>query len=331
MNIDSFWEALFSEDTAIVRAAFQSLDAEERGTVFDTLRRIEADMERIEAQRDAARFAMNAIHSDAQALPEGALEFARALVHDVAQELKSSRGVRQATAKADGSLVTQFDLKADQRLCDALAAHFPGHTVLSEERRSIYGGEEWAWMIDPIDGTTNFTWGFPCWGVLVALLRFGQPMLGILDFPETAEQYWASLGGGAFRNGEALHCDSDAAEVLPTQLFSLCSRSVKAGLTQFGAKLRVSGSCGYDLALLAAGAIVGTQQMHVYPWDIAAGWVLAAEAGAVIHTFDATVFPLAPGSDCAARSVAVLGASSETLWAKFSAHTVSQNKKPEKS
>jgi myo-inositol-1(or 4)-monophosphatase len=314
MNIDAFWEAIFSENDMQVRAAFGTLDAEERASVFDLLRRIDVDAERIEAQRVAARTGMRAIRSDAAALPAGALDFARELAHDVGRDIRASRGAQRASAKADGSLVTEFDLAADRRLCDGLAARFPGHAVLSEERRSVYAGEEWTWLIDPIDGTTNFTFGFPCWGVLVALLRFGQPVLGVLEFPETEESYWAAIGGGAFRNGARLQADSAATEVQPTQIFGLCSRSIEAGHTRYGTKLRISGSCGYDLALLAAGTIVGTQQMRVYPWDLAAGWVLAAEAGATLRTLNGDVFPLAPGTDCSARSFRVLGAASESLY-----------------
>ena len=318
MNIDAFWEAIFSEDDAHVRAAFGTLDAEERASVFDLLRRIDGDDARVAAQREAARVAMRVIRTDHTALPADALEFALALVHDVGEKLAVSRGAQRATAKADGSLVTESDLAADRQLCTALAEHFPGHAGLSEERHSVYGGEEWAWLIDPIDGTTNFTFGFPCWGVLVALLRFGQPVLGIAEFPETGEQYWAVTGGGAFRNGVPLHTDSSASTVAPTQIFSLCSRSVEAGRTKFGAKLRISGSCGYDLALLAAGAIVGTCQMRVYPWDLAAGWVLAKEAGAALATIrGGNVFPLTPGTDCSAQNYAVLGAASAQLWERF--------------
>lgn len=320
MNIDAFWEAIFSEADAQVRAAFATLDAEERASVFDLLRRIDADAERVEAQRVAARAAMRTIRTDPAALPADALDAARALAHEVGGRTLAGRGAQRASAKADGSLVTEFDLAADRSLCDGLAQRFPGHAVLSEERRSVYEGEEWAWLIDPIDGTTNFTFGFPCWGVLVALLRFGQPVLGVMDFPETREQYWATVGGGAYRNGVRLHADSAATEVQPTQIFSLCSRSIEAGHIRFGAKLRISGSCGYDLGLLASGAVVGTLQMRVYPWDLAAGWVLASEAGAALGNLrGGDVFPLTPGTDCAARSFTALGTASAALWTRFCA------------
>jgi myo-inositol-1(or 4)-monophosphatase len=320
MNIDAFWEAIFSEDDARVRAAFTVLDDDERASVFDLLRRIDGDAERIEAQRHAARAAMRAVRSDSAALPADALSFARDLADEVGRSAYAMRGAKVAAAKSDGSLVTECDLAADRRLCEGLAEHFPGHAVLSEERRSVYGGEEWTWLIDPIDGTTNFTFGFPCWGVLVALLRFGQPVLGVMSFPETREAYWATVGGGAYRNGVRLRVESSATEVQPTQIFGLCSRSVEAGAVRFGAKLRIAGSCGYDLALLASGAIVGTLQIRVYPWDLAAGWVLAAEAGAALATVrGGDVFPLAPGTDCGAHNFGALGASSATLLEKFRA------------
>jgi myo-inositol-1(or 4)-monophosphatase len=324
MNIDAFWEDIFSEEPARIRDTFRPLDKDERASVFGLLLRIDADSERIEAQHAAARVAMLAIRTDPAALPAGALDFANQVTRDTGLHLKLTFGTSQASIKGDGTLVTEADLDSDRRISAAIAAHYPEHAILSEERQKIYNGEEWAWVLDPIDGTTNFAWGFPCWGVLLALLHFGQPVLGVSDFPMLEEHYDAIVGGGARMNGLAIHAidlprNADGSPGLhPTQIFATCSRAVERGALKVGAKLRISGSCGYDMALLASGCVVGTLQQRAYPWDVAAGWILAEEAGAKITELDhKVIFPLAPGVDCGATRCSLLGAASAEFTTVF--------------
>jgi myo-inositol-1(or 4)-monophosphatase len=156
---------------------------------------------------------------------------------------------------------------------------------------------------------------------LLALLHFGQPVLGVMDFPEVGEHYHAVKGGGAFLNEQPIRPrvpamnDAGEAQILGTHLFAICSRSVKTAVPKLPSKLRISGSTGYDLALLASGVVVGLLQRRVYAWDIAAGWLLVQEAGgAVLETTGISVFPLNAILDCGERRFAICGAgSAETL------------------
>jgi myo-inositol-1(or 4)-monophosphatase len=222
------------------------------------LRRITSDGERIDAQRTAAQFALG-VHAQMQpaVLPDGALEFARALAHDTGRFLLASFGAATADIKRDGTLVTQFDLESDRRLSAAILTRYPSHTVLSEERDRVYKGQEWCWVIDPIDGTTNYTWGYPCWGVLIGLLHDGYPVMGVAEFPHTHEQFYAVHGEGAWLNGsrlKTLQVDVDAQgrpQFAPTHLFACCTRTLNHGIPNVSMKVRLPGSAGYNLALVA--------------------------------------------------------------------------------
>jgi myo-inositol-1(or 4)-monophosphatase len=330
MNLDQFWANMFSEEAEKVRAAWEWLADDERAAVRNHLEQIVHDHERIEAQRDAARFALNAeppsalcvIAIPAFTLPEGALEFARDLAHRTGKRLKFASGQLIASTKKDGTLVTTSDIEADQRVAEAIAQRYPDHGVLSEEGEKVYHGQEWCWVIDPIDGTTNFTWGFPAWGVLVALLYKGQPVLGVAEFPPVGQQLYAVRGQGAWRKTEIgygdgpIQASADKA-FTTTQLFAVGTRSLKPVLPNIPCKLRLPGSTGFDFALLACGACVGAYDSTVHVWDIAALWPILEESGAQIVTnHPGGIFPLGEGVDYCSVEFATLGAATAELMSE---------------
>jgi myo-inositol-1(or 4)-monophosphatase len=319
MSIDVFWEQIFSDDERQVLLAWNTLATDERRAVFDLLRKIENDPERIDAQRNAAVFAMDVVRGHTAA-PDGALAFARQIARETGQILKSRFGATASALKSDGSLVTESDMESDRRISAAISERYPEHRILSEERLTRYDGEEWVWMIDPIDGTTNFTRGFPCWGVLIALLHFGMPMLAVADFPALDEHYHAVRGAGVYLNDVRVQAapparTSDDAPAHHTQLIALCSRSAVFGSPLPEAKLRISGSSGYDLALVASGVGIATIQQSIYAWDIAAGWLFIAEsAGGLAQIPSArNFFPISPSFDCGAQKATIIAASSPEL------------------
>ena len=246
-------------------------------------------------------------------MPDNALAFARGVAHETGQFLKATFGKLAATTKHDGTLVTASDLESDRRLTEAILSRYPSHGVLSEEQDQTYRGQEWCWVLDPIDGTTNFTWGFPVWGVLVGLLHYGQPVLGVADFPMSDEQYSAAAGQGAWRNGERIAV-ADAGQLDSTQLFATCTRALKFGRPNIVPKIRISGGAGFDLATVARGTCVGTLQMTVHVWDVAALWPIVQEAGGLLQSDTATdVFPLQQGQNYRDVIFSLLGVSSPDL------------------
>jgi myo-inositol-1(or 4)-monophosphatase len=310
MNLDELWAHIFSEEADQVRTAWAGLSSEERVSVQDLLARIVEDEERAAAQRDAAQFALDVITG--ADIPAGALEFARALARDTALHLKAMFGQITASVKRDGTLVTESDLDSDRRLSQAILARYPAHTILSEERDREYRGQEWSWVIDPIDGTTNFTWGFPIWGVLIGLLHYGEPVLGVAHFPVTDEQFYAAQGRGAWLNGDRIRTagvDDHSGIARETQLFACCTRTLKLGRPNVPMKIRVPGNTGYDIALVAKGACVGSLDLTVHVWDVAALWPIIHEAGGQVRSnVQDGVFPLRHGVDYGAVDFSLLSA-----------------------
>jgi myo-inositol-1(or 4)-monophosphatase len=329
MDLDTLWKHIFSEDETLIRQVWGGLTEDEKQSVRELLERITRDRERIEAQRIAAQYALTAIGpgqvSNSQAshpdLPDRALDFARELARETGLYLKATFGQLTASLKRDGTLVTESDLESDRRLSRAILKRFPGHSILSEEHEKVYRGQEWCWVIDPIDGTTNFTWGFPIWGVLIGLLHFGQPVLGVADFPMTNEQYSAVRGGGAYLNGALIHTASirqhpttGIPELHPTQLFACCTRTLKYGRVNLPAKLRVAGAAGYDLALVARGTCIGCVEMTVHVWDVAALWPVILESGGRISTtVPDGLFPLVMDRDYAEVEFSMLAGCSQPV------------------
>ncbi len=322
MEIDAFWEHIFSDDREQVQHAWNSIDNEERASLKAFLRRVRADPQRIDTQRAAATFALDVVAPEAE-LPEGALEFAQTLARNTGNSLKAQFGAIHASLKRDGSLVTAADLESDRVMSAAILARYPDHVILSEEREHVFAGAEWTWVIDPIDGTTNFTWGFPCWGLLIGLLHNGEPVMSVADFPALDEHYHAVRGAGAFLNGAPIRALQLQAEVpgksaqLPSHLFATCSRTLAAGPLPITPKARISGSTGYDLAMLASGVVVGMLQKRSFVWDVAGVWVLVEEAGGVVTIRPEKLFPLVAGQDYGSYGFSVLGAASQTLQNEF--------------
>ncbi len=317
MNLDLFWERIFSEQAPDVRAAWEALDPEEQESVRQLLREIAADEGRVIEQRRAAGFALEIVGAapGSDGLPPGALAFARELARDAGIRLRKVEGLLVATLKKDGTLVTEFDIEADRKISGASRERYPDHGVLSEEQAHVFGGEEWVWVIDPIDGTSNFTWGFPTWGVLIGLLHHGTPVMGVADFPMIGHQYYGIEGVGAWLNDDPIRA-AQADSLQPTQLFSACSRTLKFGKPNLPMKARISGSTGFDLAMLARGSVVGVIQQSVHVWDVAAMWPIVRAAGAqVASNLSEGLVPLIKDLDYGDIGFAILGACNETLEA----------------
>ena len=131
------------------------------------------------------------------------LRMALDLSREAGDRLLESRGFVHADVKSDGTLVTQADIESDQHICGQIRNEFPGDVVLSEELNTVCSGDSRVvWVVDPLDGTTNYSHGLPLWGVSIARLVNGQPDLGVIYFPVLGELYHATRGGGAFENHE---------------------------------------------------------------------------------------------------------------------------------
>ncbi|MDX2228660.1 MAG: inositol monophosphatase family protein [Leptolyngbyaceae cyanobacterium bins.349] len=248
------------------------------------------------------------------------LDFAETITHQVGDRLLQDVGTAQATEKNDGSLVTQCDRWADEALRTAIQQTFPAHGVLSEEVEHIFPDTDWCWIIDPIDGTTNFARGLPLWGISLGLLYKGTPVFGYVHLPPLRQSfhgYWQGNSGlelptGAFLNRQPIHSSREAPS--PNHFFNLCARSTAVLQQPIPCKVRMLGVATYNLLTIAAGWSLGGVEKTPKIWDIAAVWVITQAAGATWTPLDAQViFPLQPGQDYSQISYPTL-VTSQAAW-----------------
>ncbi|MEN9204503.1 MAG: inositol monophosphatase family protein [Thermostichales cyanobacterium SZTDM-1c_bins_54] len=245
---------------------------------------------------------------DPWSAPEKLLPWLHDLSQQVGSRLSQDFGQLQAQEKHDGTLVTAADHWADATLRQALVREFPDYGVLTEEDNHCFGGQEWCWVVDPLDGTTNFAHGIPIWGISLALLHQGSPVWGYVDFPLLGQTFYGwrtPAGEGVWLNGQPLLARPQ--EVTGNSLFSFCSRSISRLRPdgQFPAKIRMLGVATYNLLSVAAGWMVGGLEATPKVWDMAAVWLLVRLAGCCWSS-PRQFFPLQPGQDYGRWSSPVL-------------------------
>lgn len=266
---------------------------------------------------------MEAITQDTQQTATEALRFARELADNVAERLlKHFHGVRHAKIKRDGTLVTQADLEADRFITDAIQQRYPDYDIISEELNTRYEGAPWCWIVDPLDGTTNFAQGVPIWGVSIALAYAGWPVMGVIDFPTLGLRYHAVKGAGAFENDQPIEVMPavgwDDSPRLRNELVAVCSRTVQRYTADIPMKPRILGSAAFNFCLTAAGIALASMEATPKVWDMAAGWLLVHEAGGVVVQLEgAPIFPLAAGQDYATIAYPQLSAPSHSIVAEL--------------
>ena len=198
----------------------------------------------------------------------------------------------EAESKPDESPVTAADRHCERLLVQELLANFPNDGVLGEEGAGKPADSGRRWIIDPIDGTRDFVRGNRFWGQLLGLEENGEVVVGVAHFPALAETYWATRGGGAFRNAEPIRISSitePAKAVLCVNGFANINRApFGPGLVEWMDQFWSVRSFGgmMDSMLLAAGSADAWIELTAAPWDLAAPKLIAEEAGAKFFNFD---------------------------------------------
>jgi myo-inositol-1(or 4)-monophosphatase len=218
----------------------------------------------------------------------------------------------QVTRKGAADFVSAADLKAEQTLFEELTRVRPGYSFLGEERGEIAGTDKThRWIVDPLDGTTNFLHGIPHFAINVALEREGQIVAGVTYNPVNHDLFWAERGRGAFMNDKRLRVsartkleDAVIATGIPFLGHGQHARFLKE-LHQISARVagvRRFGAAALDLAWVAAGRFDGFWERDLGPWDVAAGILLVTEAGGMVTDAAGGDDMLSGGSICAANS-----------------------------
>jgi len=219
-----------------------------------------------------------------------------------ASELLAWRGRFEAREKAPADLVTDADLASQAAVRAVIATHFPHHLFLGEEKTSQLdvGDDDFVWLVDPLDGTTNYIHDYPCYAVSVAVAKGSQLLAGVILDPLREEVFLAEHGCGAFCNGEQLStsrvqalCEALVAVSLPPRVGPESpDLQDLVRVIQVSQAVRRSGSAALNLAYVAQGRLDAFWATKIQPWDVAAGVLLVREAGGIVTGRDGAVFDL---------------------------------------
>lgn len=203
--------------------------------------------------------------------------------------------------KGEINLVTEADRLSEALILKRIGSAYPDHDILAEESPERSSGSNFRWIIDPLDGTTNYAHGYPFFCVSIALEARGEILLGCVYNPMLDELFIAERGSGAFLNGRRLRVSQTAdlshslvATGFPYDLRRDPNNNINyfEAMTLHAQALRRTGAAALDLAHVAAGRLDGFWQMKLMPWDVAAGWLLVMEAGGVVTDLQGAPFHL---------------------------------------
>lgn len=216
--------------------------------------------------------------------------------------LPEGRAAKQVRTKRNpADLVTRADRMSEDAIVGLLRDRFPDHGIFAEEG-SRHHGSEYRWLIDPLDGTTNFAYGVPMFCVSIGLERGGKVIAGVVYHPPLEELFWADRGGGAF-----LRQDGGDEKIRVSEIGTVATAMVATGLPydirdtgnnienigklcRTAIEVRVLGAAALHLAYVAAGRVDGFWEPALNPWDIAAGSLLVEESGGRVSHMSGSAF-----------------------------------------
>lgn len=222
--------------------------------------------------------------------------FARTIAREAGAILLAGLGeVHQIHLKGTAvDLVTELDLRSEDYLVRRLQAQYPDDRIRGEESGK-HGTGRGEWLIDPLDGTTNYAHGVPIFCVSIAYLRDGQPLVGVVHDPTRAETFWAERGAGAWLGSEPIRVSQTEAldrsllvtgfpyNIQSTEDDNLAEYSYFSKRTR---GVRRLGAAAIDLVYVANGRFDGFWELVLEPWDVAAGWLIVSEAGGKVTRID---------------------------------------------
>ncbi len=195
------------------------------------------------------------------------------------------------------NLVTEIDKKSEKHIKDFIKKEFPAHGILAEESGGENTSAEYVWVVDPLDGTTNFAHRLPIFSVSIGLQKNGKTICGVVNHVMGNEIYSAELGGGAYCNSNKITVkqnDNLRTSLLatgfpydidenPSNALGIFIEMVKAARA-----IRRLGSAAIDFCYVASGIFEGFWEVHLHPWDICAGQLIVEESGGIITDFTNT-------------------------------------------
>jgi myo-inositol-1(or 4)-monophosphatase len=237
------------------------------------------------------------------------LEFAVELALESGKiQRKHFRERHSIVYKGEINIVTEVDLACQERIIKLIAGRFPDDHIIAEEKDNVFDDTRNRWIVDPIDGTTNYAHGYPFFCTSIAYEVGGQVVCGVVYNPIFDELFFARIGGGAYLNGEPLEASATAdlkQSLLVTGFpYDLSGNNNLDHFTAFLFKaqaIRRDGSAALNLAYLAAGRFDGYWELKLNSWDTAAGALLLKEAGGVVTNFRGEPFDIYAGEVAASN------------------------------
>ena len=220
--------------------------------------------------------------------------------------------ITTVTKKGDINLVTEADLASERHIIERIKSYHPKHAVLAEESGEaiVIGGDQtWKWIVDPLDGTTNYAHGYPCFCVTLALEHDGEIVIGVTFDPTRDELFAAEAGRGSTLNGISIRVSAteklgDALIVTGFPYDFKQKPNFARHLTDFlfhSRGVRRDGSAAIDMAYVACGRFDGFWEEGLNPWDVAAGKLLIEEAGGLVTYYDGSKFSIYQPPICASN------------------------------
>ena len=214
--------------------------------------------------------------------------------------------------KGEKNLVTNVDLECQSRILELAAEAFPHDEVISEEKANLYEPGKNRWIVDPLDGTTNYAHGYPFFCTSIAYEVDGEIIVGVVYNPIVDELFFARKGEGAFLNGERIGVSTVGhvkQSLLVTGFPYDVATNPNNNLNHWAAfmmkaqALRRDGSAGLNLSYIAAGRFDGFWEVRLSPWDMAAGVLIVAEAGGTVTSLSGEAFSLYGGGILASNGL----------------------------
>lgn len=206
------------------------------------------------------------------------------------------------TKTASFDLVTIADIEAEKVVVSLIKKHFPGHNFLAEENKYEHTGSEYTWIIDPLDGTSNFAYGLPIFCVSIAIAKHDEVIAGAVYDPTRDELFYAQKTGGAFLNGQKISVsavDKLTESLLITGFYYDRGKEMLENLDKIKqfllypiVGLRRLGAAALDLSYIACGRASGYWEYKLSPWDFAAGKLIVQEAGGKVSGRHNEIIPL---------------------------------------
>lgn len=221
---------------------------------------------------------------------DDAIAMARA-AGDIHLDFFRSSRLNVETKLNDSDIVTIADKESEKLITSVITEKYPDHGIITEESAPLHEDREWRWVIDPLDGTTNFSQGLPNFCVSIALEHNGEAVVGVVYAPYLGELFHAVKGEGAFFNGKKIYCaiktklsESVVATGMPYDKLDNSDNNLRE-ICDIAPKvrgIRRLGSAALDLSYVAAGYLDGYWELNLKRWDVAAGMLIAREAGATV-------------------------------------------------